>query len=200
MSRTRAGAALTARRHDALIRRALFDDLRASFGPGAVIVGELGILEGRSRVDVACIHDRLDGYEIKSAADAIGRRLERQVTAYSRVLDRAALVVAESKLQAALRKVPDWWGILVVPGGDRPGALEVFRQGADNPQPEPLAIAQLLWRDEALRLLQERGADRGMARKPRRVLWQQLCEVLTLEELRLAVRQFLRRRLGPVQE
>lgn len=102
--------------------------------------------------------------------------------------------------QAALRKVPDLWGMLVVPGGAHPGVLEVFRKGADNPQPEPLAIARLLWRDEALRLLQGSVAGRGMARKPRRVLWQRLCEVLTLEELRLAVRQFLRRRLASEQE
>lgn len=81
MSRASAGAAITTRRHDVRIRRALIDHLRASFGPAAVIAGELGTLEGRSRVGVACIHDRLDGYEIKSAAAAVGRRLERQVTA-----------------------------------------------------------------------------------------------------------------------
>lgn len=102
-------------------------------------------------------------------------------------------MVAEAKLKAALRKVPDWWGVLVVPEGDRPPALEVFRQGADNPRPDPLAIVRLLWRDEAFRLLHEHGAARGMARKPRRILWQRLCEVLTLDELRLAVRRFLLR-------
>ena len=199
MSRTSRISRTTAHRHDDRIRRVLLDRLGASFGPDAVIVSELGILEGRSRVDVACVHDRLDDYEIKSAADAIDRRLEWQVAAYSRVLDRATLVVAEGKLQTALRKVPDWWSVLVVPGGDRQGTLEVFRQGTDNPWPEPLAIAQLLWRDEALRLLRERGAARGLSRRPRRMLWERLCEELTLDELRLAVRRFLWRRFASTQ-
>lgn len=59
--------------------------------PVAVIACKVGILAGRSRVDVACMRDRLDGFKIHLSADTIDRRLDRQVAAYNRVLDRAAL-------------------------------------------------------------------------------------------------------------
>lgn len=113
------------------------------------------------------------GYEIKSARDTL-RRLPRQVEAYSRVLDFAALVVAESHLEAARPLTPSWWEILGV--GGRAGALTLtrVRRGRRNPTIDPSALVQLLWGDEALALLAERGLDRGVRSKPRRVLWERL--------------------------
>lgn len=185
--------------HEAPIRRALIDALHSVAGADAVIVPEMAILEGRSRIDVACISQSLlCGYEIKSLADAIDKRLDRQVAAYGRVVDLATLVVAEEHLPVAMRRVPEWWGVMVVTHRQSKVVLETLRPGVPNPHPDPMGIASFLWREEALRILRERGAARNMTRKTRRELWQRLCQVLTLDELRVEVRQFLRRRFSNV--
>jgi hypothetical protein len=43
------------------------------------------------------------------------------------------------------------------------------RSAGPNPAPDPRAMAEFLWRDDALALLEARGAARGMRGKPRRV-------------------------------
>ncbi|WP_198541163.1 hypothetical protein [Parafrankia soli] len=46
---------------------------------------------------------------------------------------------------------------------------------------------QLLWRDEALAELAERGLARGFRSKPRLVLWERLAAEVPLDELKAAV-------------
>jgi hypothetical protein len=58
------------------------------------------------------------------------------------------------------------------------------------------AIAQLLWRDEALRALDSLGAANGVRSKPRHVLWERLCEVTELNELRTIVTTAITARQG----
>ena len=55
-------------------------------------------------------------------------------------------------------------------------------------------LVQLLWREETLTALAARGAARGVRSKPRTVLWQRLCQLTTLDELRTLVRDTLRHR------
>lgn len=177
---------------DADIRPALTAWVRAR-DPHARILEEVGVLHGDVRVDLAAFSPRrLHGYEVKSDVDS-ARRLARQVAAYSKVLDRCTLVVGE-KLGRAWRgasTVPPWWGILLA--GRLEGRVEIveLRSATPNPEVEPLALAQLLWRDEALRLLRQVGAGRGLSGVPRKKLYQRLSEVLPLPPLQHHVRRVL---------
>jgi hypothetical protein len=163
--------------------------------PDTLILDELGIATGRSRADVVVVNGRLDAYEIKSQQDTV-KRLRDQARIYSRVFDRATVVVAPRHLASAKRIVPRWWGIEIVRANplDEP-EFKCVRKARANPRPDPFVIAQMLWRDEVVAILKDRSKLKPcQMRLPRRVLWKLLVDAVSLRELRRLVRQQLRSR------
>ncbi|MGD0880095.1 MAG: sce7726 family protein [Acidimicrobiales bacterium] len=148
---------------------------------------------GQVRVDVAVINGQLSGYELKSERDTL-RRLPAQVEMYSRVLDRATLVVAERHLDHARPLLPTWWGLMVASSTDEGVALRHEALPLENPNVSPRDLVQLLWRDEVLAELVERDLDRGVRSKSRQIMWTRLAENVPLAELRMIVRERLKHR------
>lgn len=72
--------------------------------------------------------------------------------------------------------------------------LDPFRPAAENPDQDPRALVELLWRDEALELLARHNAAAGVRSKPRPAVWDRVCEVFDLTQIRSAVRYRLRTR------
>ena len=154
---------------------------------------ELGV-NGAARIDVAVVNGALTGFEIKSAADRLDR-LPGQVAAYGRVFDRVVLVCEARHLSRAREIVPSWWGIW---RADRVAAGVRFarvKAGRLNRSVDPLAVAQLLWRDEALHVLDQRGLADGLRTATRWMLWAAMAERLSPTEVRSAVREQLRVRV-----
>lgn len=161
--------------------------------PATLIRNELGLCLGETRVDIAVINGKLTGYEIKSERDTLDR-LDAQVEIYGRVLDEAWLVMAERHVERALNRIPRWWGVLMADQADDQVRLKVKRKARQNPRVEPYFLAQLLWRDEAFGILEERGLSRGLAAATRFTLWDQLALHVPLDDLRHEVRARLRAR------
>ncbi len=187
---------------DLEIRAALLADLRGTHAADddAALVEELGVCRGQVRVDVALVNGALHGYEIKSDRDSL-RRLARQAEVYGKVLDRATLVTGERHLKHAQAAIPPWWGVVLaqpvsVSPRRRPSSLAMHltsvRTESPNPGRQARALAELLWLDDVIGLLDERQALRGYRGKPRRVVWDRLCEVYTLDEVGAAVRARLK--------
>lgn len=169
----------------------------ASSGPqgGRRIIDELGI-NGEVRVDVTVLDGVATGYELKSPRDSL-KRLPKQVEWYSKVFDRAVVVVTERHLLAAMEIVPPWWGCVVAePASGWRVLLDERRPAGKNPGIDPQFLAMLLWRPEALRALEERGLDRGYRSKPRSVLATRLAESVPVDELRNLVWGTLKSREG----
>lgn len=159
-----------------------------------LVLDELGLRHGACRVDIAVVNGFLHGYEIKSDSDTLDR-LRSQIAIYGTVLDRATLVVGEKHFEKAQPLVPDWWGIKVVTKGSRGGiTFETAQPFQLNPAIDPLALAELLWRPEAVQILQERGAPSAILRKPRGILYRYLADTIALTELRPLIRQQLKAR------
>jgi hypothetical protein len=171
------------------VRSLLKQHLRVTHGPATVVLDELGLCQGDVRVDVAAINGELAGFEIKSPADSLAR-WPKQRRIYSKVVDRAWLVAPEKTLDAA--NAPDWWGLVRIVETEHQLGLRIVREAAMNPAPDPYSIACLLWRDEAIRALQEVGRDRGIRTKRRKLVWERLVDCLALDELRRAVREALK--------
>jgi hypothetical protein len=180
---------------DVDIRPALRADLlgRHADEPDTVIIDELGVCRGRVRVDLAVVNGTLHGYEIKSDRDSL-RRLKTQIDFYGKVLDRATLVVAERHLSGALDILPAWWGVVRVSDMARGQNFSTVRRGRRNPCRDPRALVELLWLEDALALLEERQVARGVRGKPRRLVWDRVCEYLSLGEIAAAVRTQLKAR------
>ena len=162
--------------------------------PDTLVLDELGLRHGTCRVDIAVVNGFLHGYEIKSDADTLDR-LPSQIAIYSAVLDRATLVVGCRHSEKATALLPEWWGVKVAISGARGGiSFENTRPAKLNPNIDALALAELLWRPEAVEVLQEKGAPPELLKKPRGVLYRHLAETMPLDELRRAVRQRLKSR------
>jgi hypothetical protein len=158
-----------------------------------LLVDEMGILRGAARVDLAVVNGSINGFEIKSEADRL-HRLARQRDAYGLVLDTVTLVTCRHHLVAARAVIPAWWGIMVATVADHGVALRTARRARMNRQVDPAALASLLWREEALDLLERRDLIRGLRSRPNAVLWKALAEAVPLAALSDDVRATLKSR------
>ena len=179
---------------DAGIRPALRARLLVDQGEGeAMVIDELGVCRGQVRIDLAVVNGVLHGYEIKSDRDSL-RRLESQIELYSKVLDRVTLVVGDRHLAEALDAVPSWWGVLRVHADQNGPRFDPVRREGKNPHRDPRSLVELLWLDDAMALLAQRDAARGVRGKPRRIVWDRVCEYFELDEIAAAVRARLKAR------
>ncbi|MCF8078617.1 MAG: sce7726 family protein [Desulfobacterales bacterium] len=161
----------------------------------SVVIDELGICQGDARIDIAVINGSLHGFEIKSERDSL-ERLPGQVDQYSRVFDTVTLAISASHIEKAKDMVPAWWGLIRVEGSKKKVNLSYEKHCQRNSDIDAYALAQLLWREEALQILTENGIDGGLRSKPRKQMWSKLSEALPLSELSRAVRKTLKFRKG----
>jgi hypothetical protein len=182
---------------DADIREALWQRLKDQHAGdrGAKLFDELGVCEGRVRIDVALVNaERLHGFEIKSDQDTLAR-LDEQQRVYSKVFDQVTIVTHGAHMAHVFERVPAWWGVTQAIGiGSTTVAFVDRRPPADNPGRDAKSIVQLLWRDEVLAILKRRGIDRGVRSKARKHAWKRAAADIPLPELCGEVRAALRRR------
>ncbi len=184
---------------DKTIRSAFREDLTRIHGKdsNAIIIDELGITHGTARVDVAVLDGSIQGYELKSDSDTLNR-LPEQMRVYNTVLDRITLVVGKTHLLAAINMIPEWWGITLAKPSASDGVIRFFsvRDADENPEQDTTAMVSLLWRGEALRILEENNCADGIRSKPRAELYNRLAELFDRETLREKVRECLAAREG----
>ena len=134
--------------------------------------------------------------EYKSEKDNL-KRLPLQIQYYNKVFDYVTIVVGRNHLEEVKEMVPEFWGIMEAKN-QKGNSLSIksVRHCKLNPKIEAISLAQLLWKNETLEILERLGKDRGYKSKPRRALWQRLTEVLSLEELNSEVRSYLKNRKG----
>lgn len=158
-----------------------------------LILDELGLCQGTARVDMAVVNGSFNGYEIKSAEDTLAR-LPAQCEVYSRILDSVTIVTSTRHISAVLERIPTWFGVWDVRSDGANLTLEVVRKPRQNPGQDPYSVAQLLWREEVLRILEDIGLSKGSKRKPRHALWRILVESVDLQTLKELARKALKAR------
>ncbi len=175
---------------DLIIRSALMEDLKKRHAQDKKlrIIEELGVNHGTSRIDIAVVNGMMHGYEIKSDQDTL-QRLPEQMNIFNAVFDKVTLVVGKSHLYNAINMVPDWWGITVAKI-DLNGSVifNLIREGENNKEQDGISIARLLWREEALKILEEAGKAIGLYSKPRDCIYEKLSIYFDKETLGKKVR------------
>ncbi len=178
------------------IRSCLLAQLRAEHQgeEDTLILDELGVLQGAARVDMAVINGALAAWEIKSERDTL-RRFAGQADAYGKVFDYVTLVAAPAHVAKVKASLPRWWGVCVAVRNET-GEVVIQQRRAPrrNTKTNSRALAELLWRDEALTILEARGLDAGLRSKPRRAMWSALAEQLSATDLAAEVRAALKAR------
>ena len=159
-----------------------------------LVIDELGLNHGKCRADIAVINGHLAAYEIKSNNDSL-RRLEEQVKSYNAVFDRISIVVGDRYINSIQNYIPEWWGVIVSLRGPR-GAVnfDIIREARTNKNIDQISIAQLLWRNEAEEILQQKKLSPRILRQPRAILYEYLVNTLNICELRRLVREYFKKR------
>lgn len=124
--------------------------------PDTVIINELDVCAGVSRVDIAVINGKIHGYEIKSKQDNL-ERLPSQIESYNCVFDTMTIVTYKSHLAKIKTIVPKWWGIKCIDEKNGNVLLKNIRKPKENSNISIRSIAMLLWKDEMIDLLLNYG-------------------------------------------
>lgn len=161
--------------------------------PETKIVNEMDVCFGISRIDVAVINGRLHGYEIKSEQDTL-ERLCSQIDAYNKVFDTITIVTAENHISKILDMVPDWWEIYYVSKDNNVPTLIQQREFKINKQVNSFYLAQVLWKNELLELLNLHGIKKETKNKTRFALCSMVSENITQQEIKKFVREKLKSR------
>lgn len=169
--------------NDFLIRsvlRGILEKKREQYrgqGHRAEIFDELGVQHGANRVDYAIVNGIMCGYEIKSDRDTLDR-LPEQVKEFSEVFDELTLVVGKRHLYKAIHQIPEWWGVWLAKENQN-GSIEIqiLRNPQKNKQQDIKSIARLLWKEEALRILEERNEAKGLRNKTREFIYSRIEDV-----------------------
>ncbi len=158
------------------------------------ILPEMVLGRGSSRIDLAVVNGKLHGYEIKSDSDTL-YRLEAQAEAYNAVFDEITIVVGSRHFVEVEKSVPNWWGILRAESCGERVELFKIRQPMANPQQSIQAIASLLWKEEAIHLLQQHASVRGIGCKNRNALSVEISDRLDLRIVAKYTREALKSRV-----
>jgi len=181
--------------NDQDIRTVLKEELTRKYAKDndTIVLDEFGIKHGTTRIDLVVVNHQLHGYEIKSDLDSL-RRLPDQIRSYGSVMDRVTLVVGYRHAYDALIMVPEWWGVRLAEMSKPNGIMTLSdaRSACDNPEVDLNAVTALLWRNEALALLDEMGAASGLRSKARREIYRRLVDLSDPDLLRFRVRQQLK--------
>lgn len=161
-----------------------------------VIINELGLLHGSSRIDIAVINGLIHGYEIKSSKDTL-KRLNTQIRAYSLCLQKLTFVVAPIHLEELIVKSPAWAGIVVASKGVKGGiSFKTFRRASVNPEFDLYSVLHLLWKEEAQAILKEIGFSTKAINVSRKNLYSLLCENLEKSEIVSCIKDAFGKRLN----
>lgn len=167
-------------------------------GTNTVIVDELPICWGDSRIDIAVVNCSLHGYEIKSDRDTLDR-LPRQIELNNKIFDYITLVCSPRLVDKAKMLIPEWWGVQIpledkdAPGGIR---LELEREPEPNENVDIRDLVELTWKEEAIDILAKRGLARGYRSRPRWDIWDHMVQTIEDQDLKDAVRSCLKLRQG----
>ena len=164
-----------------------------AFAQDTLVLEEFGCNEARA--DLAVINGEMHCYEIKSSFDTLNR-LANQIPAYSGVFDRVTLVADQRHISQARTIIPEWWGMVRV--GQSMGEIKLreLRKAKRNPTPCASALARMLWRDEAYKLLKSQALHEGLQKASVQKIWQAIGDSLPTDVISNAVREAIKQRGG----
>ena len=185
--------------NDKIIRKTLIKLIENQYNGYAdekIIVEEFPVCNGAAIIDVAAINGVMHGFEIKSDVDSL-ERLPRQIEFYNSVFDEVTLIVGATHLYHAFYMIPDWWGITMAKmddGGEV--TFDKIRESEQNTKLEAESVASLLWKDEALSILDDIGISYGYKSKNKKQIYERLIDELDIQVLSEKVRSSLFNRQG----
>jgi len=139
--------------NDAVIRKKLHTYLETENKKfkDTIIIDELDLCSGLSRIDVAVINGSIHGFEIKSEEDTLVR-LPNQISYYNKSLEKVTLVTNPSHLKKVKEIIPGWWGLIAVENDAQNLTINQLKKSETNLEIDSNSILELLWKNELISL------------------------------------------------
>jgi hypothetical protein len=174
------------------IRLAVIDLLQKSQTEN-FIIEELGLCQGFSRADIACLNKTFTGFEIKSDYDSLGR-LKVQIEYYNSVFDKIYLVTTNKHLSSSKKVLPKHWGVYLAKKTNGKVSLSRHRPSQKNVEVQSFKLVQLMWKDEVLNFFRKKNYKYPLYKKTKNDLYQILAENFKLRTLKKVVGETLKTR------
>jgi hypothetical protein len=158
-----------------------------------ILVSEMGLSHGASRIDLAIINGSLHGYEIKSDVDTLVR-LENQIDMYEKYFSYLTVVTTKKHLSAIRKSYPSWLGIVLAESEGESLNFKTLRKPKKNCRVLSSSVVQLLWKNEAQEFVRKIGVQKGISNKPKNYLWEKICEVADLPEITAYLKVSIKKR------
>lgn len=157
-----------------------------------IIVDELDLCSGLSRIDVAVVNGIIHGYEIKSEEDTLNR-LDKQIKNYNKSLEKISIATNPSHLNNIKKRIPKWWGIIVVEKNDEQIQIKEIKEARNNPHIQAKSILELLWKEELYKVANHYQIH-FKKNFTRRVMRNEISQKLKIEQITYEVRDALKSR------
>jgi len=180
---------------DADIRAVLLRNLNEIYSEDeeTVIINELGIDHGATRIDVAVVNGILHGFEIKSEADTL-ERLPHQMKYYNRLFERMTIVIDQRFLDSVKEIVPSWWGIQVVKRKKDGIVLVNKRKGRRQTSQDKDLLLKLLWKEDLERFIDYLSYPKKLKLLRKKEICNLILREVNIKTIRLFVYETLKRR------
>jgi hypothetical protein len=181
---------------DAEVRRAFHGSVlkSANGSDDTIVINELGLKNGVVRADIAVLNGKMIGYEIKTERDTL-KRLPAQVSAYNEVFDKAFIITTRKHLKQVKELIPEWWGIYeIIENANGSYSFKRQRIGSSNEGQNAFAIAQLLWKTEALEIANHLLQTNVKPSITKKEIYQTICQGCCQRELSKIVVRYLKQR------
>lgn len=183
--------------YDSDIRKILYENFikrKSYLSTPTIVVDEMDVCAGNSRVDIAVINGSLHGYEIKSKQDSL-ERLPGQIKYYNKIFDTMTIVGFENHIEKINTLVPEWWEIKSVKEANGKIKLSTVRRGKRNKNVDINSLVLLLWRDEMINIIiNHSNIIKGYKSKTRRQLGQLIVTNIDKNSIINFVRETLKSR------
>jgi len=161
--------------------------------PSTKVVEELALFANRARIDIAVINGHLVGYEIKSDRDTIAR-LPDQMAVYSQIFDKTTVISGPKHIEKLLEFLPNCCGLFVAEPNNSEIELTTIINPIQSTEQSGFMLASLLWHEEACSLLKSVGLGKGVRKKRISLLWQELADNFTVDNLAANIREIIKAR------
>lgn len=156
-----------------------------------IIIDELDLCSGLSRIDVTVINGVIHGYEIKSEEDTL-KRLPLQMNYYNKSLEKISVATNRIHLKEIKNFVPKWWGLILV-DEDKKRKLKEIRKAKKNPSVEGKSLLQLLWKEELFYMTQKYDVKVKRSSN-KKILQENIADALEMKTISQEVRSILKSR------
>jgi hypothetical protein len=101
------------------------------------------------------------------------------------------IVIQRNFLNEVQSIIPKWWGIWLITQYNGEFNVRVIRKGKLNKEIDLESVSRLLWKNEAIEILKEKGLHKGYLSKPRSHLYRRLTEYIDKPELQIMINEQL---------